>query len=54
MNNENTDFEPWFDFIVEAVAKTGHRFSDPDSVRDDYEQGKPADEVAADIIEEYS
>ena len=51
MNNENTPFEQWFGAIVEL---TGPQFSDPDSVREDYEQGKTADEVAADIIEEYS
>ena len=54
MTNNDIGFEEWFDLVVGIVKKAGHRFSDQDSVQFDYDDGKTADEVAADIIEDYS
>ena len=54
MTNDDIGFEEWFDLVVGTVSAAGHSFMDQDSVKDDYNNGKTADEVAADIIEEYS
>lgn len=52
---ENTGFDEWFTAIQDQVyMETSVEFSDAESVRDDYEAGKTADEVANDIIDEYN
>lgn len=54
MTQHDADFETWFSVIqVQVLDETGTDFKDEDSVRDDYEQGKDAHDVAADIIAEY-
>lgn len=47
-------FDSWFSHVQSLVACAGYNFSDKDSVRDDYDQGKSAEDVAQDIIDEYS
>lgn len=48
-------FDNWFSVVVVLVLEgSGVDFSDEDSVRQDYESGKDAHDVADEIIAEYN
>lgn len=53
--NSDMDFESWFGVVqVNVLDQTGVDFRDEDSVRDDYDQGKDAHDVAEEIAAEYN
>lgn len=55
MTKTNFDFETWFDTLCLFVLDgTGVEFSDQDSVRGDYEDGRNVYDVADEIIAEYN
>lgn len=48
------DFDTWFELLVTNLQEEhGIFFNDPDSVRDDYDQGKDVMVVVEEIREEY-
>jgi hypothetical protein len=54
MTMNQVTFETWYATICSIVkAATEITFSDEDSVRQDYEDGKDAYAVAQDIVREY-
>lgn len=54
MKKPEFDFDTWFDAIVGIVeAEAGVVFTDRDSVRDDYDEGRSAYDVAGEIVAEY-
>lgn len=55
MTKNEVDFESWFDTLrLDVGERTGVNFTDQDSVRDDYEQGRDVHEVADEIVDEYN
>lgn len=55
MTKDDADFDTWFSALCGRVKeKSGVTFRDEDSVRDDYEQGKGAFDVADEIADEYN
>lgn len=55
MTNEDFDFEVWFSNVSCIVLdKSGVEFHDTDSVRDDYDSGRSAFDVADEIAAEYN
>ena len=55
MTNNDADFDSWFDALAGSVLdKTGVTFRCMDSVREDYDQGRNAFDVADEIAAEYS
>lgn len=54
MNNDSHDFDTWFQTLQMHVGeRTGVTFSDEDSVRADYEQGRDVFDVIDEIVAEY-
>ncbi len=54
MTKSDTSFEDWFDTLKSQVhERSGTPFRDADAVRDDYESGRSAYDVADDIVAEY-
>lgn len=54
MNKASHDFETWFETLQTHVAeRTGRSFSDMDSVRSDYEDGRDVFDVVDEICTEY-
>lgn len=47
------DIDEWFVAVVAALKKIGIRFTDIDSVRDDYHNGTSVEEMAEIIRKEY-
>lgn len=47
-------FDSWFSTVQSLVEEGGHRFTDEDSVRNDYDNGRCASDVAQDILDEYN
>lgn len=55
MTKDDFDFDTWFDNLSSFVLDlTGIEFSDRDSVREDYEQGRNLADVAGEIADEYN
>ena len=54
MTKNDTDFNGWFDQLRDNLADQGISFNDPDSVRDDYDDGKCLFDVMDGIIDERS
>lgn len=55
MTKSDIDFDGWFDVVVMRVEeKSGVAFNDADSVREDYDDGRNAFDVADEIADEYS
>lgn len=55
MDKNDADFETWFGVVqVNVLEQSGVDFKDEDSVRDDYEAGKDAHDVASEIAAEYN
>ena len=55
MTNDDADFETWISELKDVVyAESGVQFHDADSVRQDYEDGRDASDVAMEIAEEYN
>ncbi len=54
MTKNDVDFDTWFTCVsMQVLDFAGVEFQDQDSVREDYDQGRDANEVAAEIILEY-
>lgn len=54
MNKTSHDFETWFETLQTLVSERTHtRFSDADSVRSDYEDGRDVFDVIDEICKEY-
>lgn len=52
---DDFDFETWFDCLrMNVLDLCGVEFSDEDSVRADYEQGRNLFDVASEIADEYN
>lgn len=55
MDKDNTTFRDWFAFIQKKVKQnTGVTVNDDPEFRDDYEIGRLAEDVAAEMTEEYN
>lgn len=54
MTQNDVDFDTWFSCVsMQVLDFAGVEFQDQDSVRTEYDQGRDANEVAAEIILEY-
>lgn len=54
MTKNEVGFDQWFQALAFLVyGETGVVFQDKDSVKEDYDKGSLAHEVAREIIEEY-
>lgn len=55
MDKDNTTFRDWFAFIQKKVKQnTGVPVNDEDAFREDYDNGRLAEDVAAEMTEEYN
>ncbi len=53
MDKNDVSFDDWFDLLVMRLSDQGINFSDPEAVRDDYDNGKSLFDVINEIMDEY-
>lgn len=52
--SNGVDFQEWFDFLTTQVeVRTGVRFQDKDSVKEDYDNDTDVYDVIQSIVDEY-